>query len=98
MVTVSNTKAATSAGAKDAKSTGNTDKKFPTQKTKKAQLTAMLQRKSGASVGALEKQFGWQPQTIRAAISGLRKSGSTIERSTGKSGAVYRIVEPAPGR
>ncbi len=91
-------KSAESATTPETQAKVSKQKTAPTRKTKKAQLAALLQRKGGASVGALEKHFGWQPHTIRAAISGLRKAGSTVERSAGKSGAVYRIVEPAPSQ
>ncbi|MEL6433558.1 MAG: DUF3489 domain-containing protein [Pseudomonadota bacterium] len=58
------------------------------------QLRKLLRRKSGASLAEVETAFGWQPHTARAAISGLRRSGETIERMIGKSGSVYRIVDP----
>jgi len=65
----------------------------PIRITRRAQLASLLKRDGGATLAFLEKRFGWQPHTVRAAISGLRKSGCTIERSVGKSGAVYRIVQ-----
>ena len=33
---------------------------------------------TGASLGELEKATGWQPHTVRAALSRLRKRGMTI--------------------
>ncbi|QIE45193.1 DUF3489 domain-containing protein [Pseudohalocynthiibacter aestuariivivens] len=60
--------------------------------TKKQRLQALLRRKGGASLDALQKEFGWQPHTVRAAISGVRKAGNTVVCITGKSGSVYRIV------
>lgn len=47
----------------------------------------------------LEKALGWQPHSIRAAISGLRKSGQTVERVATKTGPRYRIAKApeAPG-
>lgn len=65
----------------------------PIRITRRAQLASLLKRDGGATLTSLEKRFGWQPHTVRAAISGLRKSGCTIERSVGKSGAVCRIVQ-----
>ncbi|WP_299851180.1 DUF3489 domain-containing protein [uncultured Roseovarius sp.] len=67
-----------------------TDRNAPV--TKKQRLQALLRRKGGASLDALQKEFGWQPHTVRAAVSGVRKAGNTVVCVTGKSGSVYRIV------
>lgn len=46
----------------------------------------------GASIADLCILTGWQPHTVRAALSRLRKAGHTIARTAGKDGkAVYRI-------
>ena len=63
------------------------------QKTKKARLVALLRRKGGASLASLQNELGWQPHTVGAAISGVRKAGETVECAKGKSGPVYRIVK-----
>lgn len=59
-------------------------------KSKKARLEALLGRPRGATLGQLQKALDWQPHTIRAAISRLRKDGTeiTLDRS-GKTPA-YR--------
>lgn len=59
------------------------------------QLTKLLSRKTGATIPQMEKAFGWQPHTARAAISTLRKAGFPVERSDTDKGAVYRIVAEA---
>lgn len=64
-----------------------------TRVTRAVQLRKLLKRKSGVTIAELEKTFGWQPHTARAAISAQRKSGVTIDRTTGKNGSVYRIIE-----
>ncbi len=46
--------------------------------SKKAQLEAMLRRPGGATQKQLEKNLGWQPHTVRAAISRLRKDGIDV--------------------
>ena len=45
----------------------------------------------------LTKTLGWPPHTVRAALTGLRKSGFTIQRVVGKAekAARYRIVPDA---
>ena len=61
--------------------------------TRQAQLRKMLTCKSGASIAQIQKAFGWQPHTVRAAISAQRKAGFEITRSDTDEGPVYRIVE-----
>ncbi|MEL7180608.1 MAG: DUF3489 domain-containing protein [Pseudomonadota bacterium] len=46
--------------------------------TKRAQLAKLISRKSGATIETLQKQLAWQPHTIRAEISRLRKSGLAV--------------------
>ena len=61
------------------------------QTSKKAQLIKLLGRSRGAAMSDLESALGWQCHSVRAAISGLRKSGHTIERTTTKSGSRYNL-------
>ena len=61
-------------------------------------MQALLRRKGGASTEALQKEFGWQPHTVRAAISSVRKAGDTVVCDSGKSGSVYRIVNAEPAQ
>ncbi|MCI2400811.1 DUF3489 domain-containing protein [Aliiroseovarius sp. N1Y82] len=60
--------------------------------TRREQLAKLLSRKSGASIAQIQKTFGWQPHSARAAISALRKAGTEIERSDTDKGSVYRIA------
>lgn len=54
-------------------------------------LLRLMQRKLGATVMALQDATGWQPHSIRAALSGLRKKGHNITRSKNpKSETLYR--------
>ena len=65
------------------------------QPWRQEQLTKLLRSKTGATIPQLEKAFGWQPHSVRAAISRLRKDGLPVERSVSDNGAVYRVVEEA---
>ena len=71
-------------------------KKVPQSKTKRKtrqdQLRTMLSRKNGATVDKIQSAFGWQPHSVRAAVSGLRKAGATIEKAQTPSGTAYRLV------
>jgi predicted ArsR family transcriptional regulator len=63
--------------------------------TKAAILRRLLNRKSGATVPALQKATGWQAHSVRAAMSGLRKTGFTIARTdpaNPRGAPVYRIT------
>ena len=60
--------------------------------TKRDRLQARLTQADGASLPQLEKEFGWQPHTVRAAISGLRKAGLEVQREVVDTCSVYRIV------
>lgn len=44
-------------------------------RTKKVVLISMLSRKSGATMQAMMDATSWQAHSLRAALSGLRKSG-----------------------
>ena len=61
--------------------------------TRQKQLYKMLMRKSGVTIAQLQKTFGWQPHTARAAISAQRKAGCVVDRLETDKGSVYRIVE-----
>ena len=53
--------------------------------TKAAIVKRLLSRKSGANLAALQDATGWQPHSVRAALSTLRKAGYTIEKTAPKS-------------
>lgn len=63
--------------------------------TKAAILRRLLSRRLGADLATLQSTTGWQPHSVRAALSGLRKAGYIIERTeAAKSGdtTIYRIT------
>ncbi len=63
--------------------------------TKQALLIDLLRRKDGATIGEIVNAIGWQPHSVRGAISGTLKKklglnvGSAV---TDDRGRVYRIV------
>ena len=73
-------------------SSGRT-KKVANKLTRQKQLYKLLARKSGVTIAQLQKTFGWQPHTARAAISAQRKAGCVVDRLETDKGSVYRIVE-----
>ncbi|KAB0269141.1 DUF3489 domain-containing protein [Microvirga brassicacearum] len=65
--------------------------------TKKALVLALLHRDEGAFLDDLTEATGWLAHTTRAALTGLRHSGVTIERTKASDGrSVYRAL-PARG-
>ena len=73
----------------------STSKSTPPRETKSAILRKLLSRKAVADLAALQSAAGRQPHSVRAAMSGLRKAGYTIDRADpSKPGGsvVYRIT------
>ena len=63
--------------------------------TKQARLVELLMADNGATITALRGALGWQPHSVRAAITGLRKRGFQVERQLEDGMSRYHI---APGR
>ncbi len=59
--------------------------------TKTDRVLTLLKRKQGASIEELTKATGWLPHTARAAMTGLRKKGQTIERASVDGVSRYSI-------
>ncbi len=66
--------------------------------TKQAKLIDMLKRADGASIAQMGAKTGWQPHSVRAALTGLRKRGVAITREKNDADTtVYRIVPQRKG-
>ena len=63
----------------------------PGRPSKTARLEAMLRRQKGATQKQLEASLGWQPHTVRAAISRLRKAGAEVTLDRSARTPTYRI-------
>ena len=63
--------------------------------TKAGTVLALLQREGGATLAELVEATGWLPHTTRAALTGLRKKGHTVERSKRGDLTCYRIAAAA---
>jgi hypothetical protein len=66
----------------------------PREGTKLAQVIALLERAEGATISDLTTATGWLAHTTRAALTGLRKRGYTVELDKGTDGkeSRYRIT------
>jgi hypothetical protein len=70
--------------------TASTNGIVPRQ-TKTALLRAMLEAPSGASLTRIMEETGWQAHTVRAALTGLRKTGLHIARRREADNTIYAV-------
>jgi len=52
----------------------------------------LLKREEGAALDEMVQATSWLPHTTRAALTGLKKKGHTIEKSKRDNVTCYRIV------
>ena len=69
---------------------GATKRKRP---TKIDAVLKLLRRDDGASIAELQKVTGWQPHSVRAALTGLRKQKFEVVRSNDEAGTTRYAVE-----
>jgi DNA-binding IclR family transcriptional regulator len=71
----------------------------PRDHTKAARLLKMLRTGTGASLDEMVEATGWQPHTVRAAMTGIRKRGFAITRRVEGNTTVWSVgpaaAEPA---
>ena len=67
------------------------------QSTKLGLVLTLLQQDGGVLLSALVEATGWQTHTVRAALTGLRKKGHTIERSRIDGETRYAVLPGAAG-
>ena len=67
----------------------------PRPDSKMAQVLHLLGQKDGVSLADLGQLTGWQPHSIRAALSGLRKRGYVVEHAIRDGAAHYYLVGAA---
>jgi DNA-binding IclR family transcriptional regulator len=59
-------------------------------------LKRLLRRGKGASLAELQNATAWQPHSVRAFLSGLRKKGLALSKEQRRSGeTAYRLVPKA---
>ena len=61
--------------------------------TKHDRVLGLLRAKSGATILAMSKATGWQPQSVRGFLAGVvkKKLGLTLTSEKTKSGRIYRL-------
>jgi hypothetical protein len=96
----SESNAASSGGADDALAEAQVDpvsapQRQPRADSKIAKVLALLSGEGGASLAQLIEATGWLPHTTRAALTGLRKKGHTITRTSREGVTIYSVGQAA---
>ncbi|WP_369026948.1 DUF3489 domain-containing protein [Qipengyuania sp. RANM35] len=65
------------------------------RETKIDTVIALLKRKQGATLDEMVKATAWLPHSARAALTGLKKKGYSIERDKRGEVSCYRIMTGA---
>jgi predicted ArsR family transcriptional regulator len=60
--------------------------------SKRDQLIALLSRDEGATLDEMVTALGWLRHTTRAALTGLKKKGISVDRVKVDGASRYRIV------
>jgi hypothetical protein len=63
----------------------------PRAGTKQDLLLQLLGREQGATINDMMAATGWLPHTTRAALTGLRRKGYHLTRTSSAAGSTYRV-------
>jgi hypothetical protein len=63
----------------------------PRAGTKQYLLLQLLGREQGATINDMMAATGWLPHTTRAALTGLRRKGYHLTRTSSAAGSTYRV-------
>jgi hypothetical protein len=78
-----------------AEAVASSEARAPRDGSKISAVISLLQQENGATIDEIVKATGWLPHTTRAALTGLRKRGYTIERRERATGSgSYAIATP----
>ena len=64
----------------------------PAAQSKIGEVIRLLKREAGATLDQMVEATGWQSHTTRAALTGLKKNGYTVERRQCEGTSVYRVT------
>jgi hypothetical protein len=63
----------------------------PRAGTKQDLLLQLVTREQGATINDMMAATGWLPHTTRAALTGLRRKGYHLTRTSSTAGPIYRV-------
>lgn len=76
--------------------TQQSEAKAPAKREAKIdKVIGLLKRKQGATLDEMVRATAWLPHTTRAALTGLKKKGHTIERNKRGEVSCYHITKGA---
>jgi DNA-binding MarR family transcriptional regulator len=64
----------------------------PKRHSKISQVLALLRRERGATIAELVEATGWQPHTTRATLTGLRKKGHPVTKTSRDDATCYHVA------
>ncbi len=67
------------------------------RRTKAGTILDLVQRPTGASIAELTKATGWQPHSVRAALTGLRKKNHEVVRTKDDQGVTRYCIAAEAG-
>ncbi len=67
------------------------------RRTKADTILDLVQRPTGASIAELTKATGWQPHSVRAALTGLRKKNHEVVRTKDDQGVTRYSIAAESG-
>lgn len=73
-----------------------TTPKTTARKTKSATVNRILRREKGATLAEIGKATSWKPQSCRAFLTGVRKTGATLAKEARPDGSIaYHVTAEA---
>ncbi len=87
--------AAENTGARGVPAQDTASATAPKEPSKTEKVLSLLKRSEGAMLDELVEATGWLPHTTRAALTGLKKKGHSIERMKIDGASRYSLVETA---
>ena len=72
--------------------------KSPKKTTKSASVTKLLSRDRGASIAEMVKVTGWKEHSVRAFLTGVRKSAKLIKEQRTDGETAYRLSGDMPAQ
>ena len=72
--------------------------KSPTKTTKSASVIKLLSRERGATIAEIVKATGWKEHSVRAFLTGARKSATLVKEQRSDSETAYRISAAKPAQ
>lgn len=67
-----------------------------TNTTKSASVLKLLSRERGATVAEIVKATEWKKHSVRAFLTGVRKTATVLKEERSDGATIYRLIADAP--